>query len=36
MRSDNARLELDFKVGEYVGVHPNYQIACKSGAEASE
>ena len=36
MRSDNARLELDLKVGEYVGVHPNYQIACKSGAEASE
>lgn len=36
MRSDNARLELDFKVGEYVGVHPNYQIACKSGAEVSE
>jgi len=36
MRSDNARLELDLKVGEYVGVHPNYQIACKSVAEASE
>ena len=36
IRSDNARLELDFRAGEYVGVHPNYQIACKSGVEASE
>ncbi|HYM75250.1 MAG TPA: hypothetical protein VE377_04660 [Candidatus Dormibacteraeota bacterium] len=36
MRSDNAHLELDLKVGEYVGVHPNYVITCKSGAEASE
>ncbi len=36
IRSDNARLELDLKAGEYVGVHPNYIIACKSGAEASE
>lgn len=36
IRSDNARLELDLKVGEYVGVHPNYEIACRAGAEASE
>jgi hypothetical protein len=36
IRSDNARLELDLKVGEYVGVHPNYAITCKSGPEASE
>ena len=31
IRSDNARLELDLKVGEYVGVHPNYAITCRSG-----
>jgi hypothetical protein len=36
IRSDNARLELDLKVGEYVGVHPDHITACKSGAEASE
>ena len=36
VRSDNARLELDLKVGEYAGVHPDHVIACKSGAEASE
>jgi len=36
IRSDNARLELDLKAGEYAGVHPNYAITCKSGAEASE
>lgn len=36
IRSDNARLELDLKAGEYVGVHPTYEIACKAGAEASE
>ena len=36
IRSDNVRLELDLRAGEYVGVHPNYVTTCKSGAEASE
>ena len=36
IRSDNARLEFDLKAGEYVGVHPNYVVTCKSGAETSE
>jgi hypothetical protein len=36
IRSDNVRLELDLKVGECVGVHPDYAVTCKSGPEASE
>jgi len=36
IRSDNARLELQLKVGEYIGVHPDYVMSCKSGAEEPE
>ncbi len=36
IRSDNARLEFDLKAGEFVGIHPDHETSCKSGAEASE
>jgi hypothetical protein len=36
IRSDNARLAFDLKAGAYVGAHPNYLLACKSGPDASD
>ena len=36
IRSDNARLAFALKAGAYAGAHPDYQLACKSGPEASE
>ena len=36
IRSDNARLALDLRAGAYVGVHPDYRLACKSGPDASD
>jgi hypothetical protein len=36
IRSDNARLSFDLKAGTYVGLHPDYLLACSSGPDASE
>jgi hypothetical protein len=36
IRSDNARLAFDLTAGAYVGAHPNYLLACKSGPDASD
>jgi hypothetical protein len=36
IRSDNARLEFDFKAREYEGNHPDHARACKTGADASD
>ena len=36
IRSDNVRLTLDLKAGAYVGIHPNFKLACKSGPGASD
>jgi hypothetical protein len=36
IRSDNARLLLSLRAGMYVGAHPQYVIACKSGPDASD
>jgi hypothetical protein len=36
IRSDNAHLEFDLRVGEYAGTHPDHMMACKSGPEMSE
>lgn len=36
IRSDNVRLALDLKAGAYVGAHPDYRLACKSGPDASD
>ncbi len=36
IRSDNARLALDLRAGGFVGKHPDYTLACKSGPDASD
>jgi hypothetical protein len=36
IRSDNARLELDLRVREDNGVHPDYVLGCKSDAGESD
>jgi hypothetical protein len=36
IRSDNARLEFDLKAGKYEGPHPDYVMACKTGAANSD
>ncbi len=36
IRSDNARLAFDLKAGAMAGMHPDFNIACKSGPEASD
>jgi hypothetical protein len=36
IRSDNARLELELRVGQSSGAHPDYQLACRSGAGEGE
>jgi hypothetical protein len=32
IRSDNARLEFTLQAGQYEGVHPMFELACKAGA----
>ena len=34
MRSDNARLEMELGVGGSSGLHPDYVLGCKAGADA--
>jgi hypothetical protein len=36
IRSDNVKLDLNLAAGAYVGAHPNYMQACKSGPDASD
>jgi hypothetical protein len=36
MRSDNARLEIELRAGQSSGAHPDYQVACRSGAGEGE
>lgn len=36
IRSDNVRLAFDLKAGAFVGVHPDFRLACKSGPDASD
>jgi hypothetical protein len=36
IRSDNARLLVRLRAGAWVGAHPNYVLACKSGTDASD
>lgn len=36
IRSDNVRLSFDLNAGEYVGVHPQYMLACQGGPELQE
>jgi hypothetical protein len=36
IRSDNARLELELRAGEYRGNHPDYALPCKSEAGDSD
>jgi hypothetical protein len=36
IRSDNARLELELRVQSSAGAHPDYVVACKSGAGDSD
>jgi len=36
IRSDNARLELELRVGQASGAHPDYQLACRPGSGEGE
>lgn len=36
IRSDNARLEIELRVGQSSGAPPDYQLACRPGAGESE
>jgi hypothetical protein len=36
IRSDNVRLAFGLRAGAFAGMHPDYELACKSGPDASD